>query len=110
MAGTGQQLLVTTFNNANTDNADHPQAYPGPFPDASNPARTEATENNTLGYNQYAFGGVPGVYDSIYRIEKSFSHTDPNLSLVFSGKDMNTDGNGIDDEAWGIDNLVITGE
>ncbi len=104
---TGQKLLVTTFDNANDDPAGNPQSYPGAYPADSNPARTGATANNSLGF-QYNNGGVTGIYDAIYHLEENFSHTATSLSLIFSGKDLNSDG--INDDAWGLANVKVRGD
>ncbi|MBI4641049.1 MAG: Ig-like domain-containing protein, partial [Candidatus Tectomicrobia bacterium] len=88
--GGGPTLLNTTFNIVGTD-----QAFPGMYPGASNPARTGAVENNTLGYGFYG--------DSVYHLSFTFPHSATPLILNFSGSNLQ----GISDESWGIDNVTI---
>jgi hypothetical protein len=55
----------------------YPDNYFAPKP-TQNPAFTGATEVETLGYNLY------GAYrDSVYHLEYTFDHIDPNLVLDF---------------------------
>ncbi|MBE9220315.1 LamG-like jellyroll fold domain-containing protein, partial [Dolichospermum flos-aquae] len=89
----GQTLLNTTFSlYLGASN----QAYPGTFGTVTYPARTGATENNTLGYY---YGG-----DSVYRISSTFQAPSSNLKLNFAGSGLE----GIDNESWGLDNVKVT--
>ena len=92
----GSTLLNTTFSNR--DFAGDTQAYPGSYPGNSNPARTGAAENNTLGY--FIFGRT---MDSVYELSFTFGHSASSLNLDFSGIGLQH----IGDEGWGLDNLEI---
>jgi hypothetical protein len=92
----GPDLLSTTFSVFDGTKPmhsfrDYPQAYPGDYPDL-NPARTGASENDTLGY----FEG-----DSVYSMSFSFLHAGP-LVIDFAG-----DFPDFDPEEWGIDNVAV---
>ena len=90
----GPTLSHTTF-------ANHPwqrQAYPGTHPGGNNPARTGATENNTLGYR---FDNEP--MEAVYRLSFNFDHSGSALVLNFSGSGLQDLG----DESWGLDNVVV---
>ncbi|GCL41923.1 beta strand repeat-containing protein [Dolichospermum planctonicum] len=89
----GQTLLNTTFSlYLGASN----QAYPGTFGTVTYPARTGATENNTLGYY---YGG-----DSVYRISSTFQAPSSNLIINFAGSGLE----GIYNESWGLDNVKVT--
>ena len=90
----GRTLLHTTFTNW----PDFTQAYPGAFPEDDYPARTEATEVNSLGYQ---FEGVP--MDSVYRLIFSLRHAEDDLTLIFSASGLQT----LADESWGLDNVEV---
>ena len=99
----GTALIHTTFNNHDFNN--WPQAYPGSYPSGDYLARTGAVENNTLGYT---WGGY-GVIDSVYHPVITFDHFAGNLELAFSSSlvDWNPP-IGIDNESWGLDNIVVS--
>jgi hypothetical protein len=97
----GPTLLHTTFSNV----PGHPQAYPGPFFGTYNPcnpspaaglpfnaAGTGAAEKNTLGYS----------LDSVYRLNYTFAHTGPSLTLKFSSSVTSPD-----KEMFGLDNVRV---
>ena len=87
-------LLHTTFDNITTDPGkvqNYPDTYPGP----SHPARTGATEQDTLGYTFYG--------DAIYYLEYTFSHAGASLQAAFTGINLQ----GISDESWGLDNVLV---
>ena len=86
-------LLNTTFSTYTT------QAYPGSV-GSSNPARSGAVENNTLGYTH----SVLGPADSVYHLSFSLPHSADSLILNFTGSGLQE----ISDESWGLDNLTIT--
>jgi len=88
----GAMLLDATFSSYTT------QSYPGARSD-SFPPRTNAAENDTLGYVTPGGGGA----DSVYHVEFTFDHQDPTLMLDFNGLGLVTSG----DETWGVDNVVI---
>jgi len=88
----GSTLLHTTFSNFTN------QAYPDTYPGGNFPARTGATENNTLGYI-----GFGRTMDSVYRLSFTFSHSASSLGLNFSASGLQH----LADENWGIDNIVI---
>ncbi|NTX08079.1 SBBP repeat-containing protein [Myxococcus sp. CA040A] len=81
-------LLDTTFSNTRSS-----QSYPGNYP-AVNAAGAGAFERNTL---LYPMG------DSVYRLKYTFNHSATNLTLSFAAADLS----GINEEAWGLDNVEI---
>lgn len=88
----GATLLDATFSSYFS------QSYPGNRFD-SFPPRTNADENDTLGYSRPGFGGG----DSVYHIEFTFDHQNSSLILDFNGLGLQTFGN----QTWGIDNIQI---
>ena len=84
----GKLLQQTTFSNT------HPQAYPGSYPGASNPAGTAATGFDTLDYDA----------DTTFHLSFPVRYTGRvvNFSATASGLDD------LDDESWGIDNVVAS--
>ncbi|MDA7657644.1 hypothetical protein N8737_02975 [Verrucomicrobia bacterium] len=83
----GEILIRTTFSNGAPYAAG--QSYPDDF-DADDTSRFDAfsgaLEIGSLGYG----------LDSVYQIERTFSHSDAALVLEFSGV-------GVTDESWGLD-------
>ncbi|MDY6782129.1 MAG: filamentous hemagglutinin N-terminal domain-containing protein [Cyanobacteriota bacterium] len=106
----GSRLFYTTFSHTLPRNL--PQSYPAAY-NSSNPvnnlARTGAIErDNSLGYffdSPSARRIVP--VDSVYRLNRSFSHSDSQLQLDFFKFSPNGD-NRISDESWGLTNVNIT--
>ena len=94
----GQTLLLTTFDNQDFF-ADHFQAYPDLYPYGSNPPRTGAKENNTLGYE---FSDRP--MDSVYFFSFIVPHSSTKLELTFTANGLMQE---ISDESWGIDNVAF---
>lgn len=94
----GQSLLLTTFDNQDFY-SDHSQAYPGNYKEGSNPPRTGAKENNTLGY---FFSNRQ--MDAIYLLGFTIPHSSDSLELTFSANGLMSD---LSDEGWGIDNVAI---
>ncbi|MHB9024325.1 MAG: type II secretion system protein [Armatimonadota bacterium] len=94
----GQALIHTTFG---METSSPGQAYPGSFPGATNPLRTGAVANDSLGY---LYNGTP--MDSTYHLTYTFEHTGGNLRLVFSASGLED----ISNESWGIDNIQVSGE
>jgi len=103
----GPTLVHATFTNYE-ENSSFRQSYPDPYPDGDYPARTGAAENNILGYpsntgTQYQ--------DSIYHIERTFSHSSDSIQFLFSGILTQPSGtDNINDESWGLDNVTVTPE
>jgi hypothetical protein len=98
----GTVLQRSTFSNL----SENPNGEGQSFPDEYNPTNVTrflpfkgATETNTLGF---LWGASPK--DAVYRIQKSFVHTNANLVLEFSGIGLQ----GIGDESWGLDNVSVT--
>ncbi|MEW6159009.1 MAG: hypothetical protein AB1813_16415 [Verrucomicrobiota bacterium] len=87
----GPTLLNTSFSN--TGESGNRQSYPQPVPFGNNAARTGAAANNTLGYGS----------DSIYNLTYEFAHTASRLVIKFIG----TPTQGIEDESWGLDNILV---
>jgi len=94
----GQSLLRTTFDNQDYY-SDHSQSYPANFGEGSNPPRTGANENNTLGYK---FDNRP--MDAIYVFSFTIPHSLTTLQLSFKASGLTAD---FLDEGWGIDNVYI---
>jgi hypothetical protein len=93
----GPILLQTTFSN--TDLPGFEQSYPDPWNPLSpvaNAPRTGAFAINTLGF--FAEG------DTTYRLMLPVTPTSSNLSLRFSGFNLQD----FPDENWGIDNVIVT--
>ena len=90
--------LHTSFSNWN-DAYSFPQSYPGPYPAGDYPARTGAVEKGTLGYTWEKFTGM----DSVYHFTFHFLHTSADMTLTF--RDLGLQG--IQDEAWGLDNVNV---
>ena len=83
-------LLDTTFTNW----TQFTQNYPA----ANSPAKSGAVAVNTLGYFFQEF-----PMDATYRIRLTFEHSDPTLVLDFTGSSLQL----IEDESWGIDNVIV---
>ncbi|MDA2919342.1 PKD domain-containing protein [Desulfobacterota bacterium AH_259_B03_O07] len=92
----GPDLLPTSFCNTNVTT----QAYPDTFPGGSNPCRTEASENNTLGF---VLSPQFGVIDSVYQVSLTFPHSASSLTLDFSAL-VSFPG----DERWGLENVNVS--
>lgn len=74
------------------------QSYPGSYPRSSNPPRTGAEENDTLGYGEGGWG------DSVYHIVVIRSGLRGPATFRFVGNNLQ----GWDDEGWGLDNFRLT--
>lgn len=96
----GLRLLHTTFNNGPAESVAAGQAYPGTHPGNTNPARTGALENNTLGF---AVPGV-GVMDAVYQHIRTFPHTAGTLVLNFAASGLSAE---LGAESWGLDNVRV---
>jgi hypothetical protein len=102
----GPTVVQTTFNNGHPFTIGNGQAYPQSFGVGSNPARTGAAENNSLGYLFIdGIGRNFGPMDSVYHMQyDAFPHTDGSLKLNFTGIGLQ----GIADESWGLDNVTVS--
>src|SRR5262249_19168523 len=105
----GPTLLVTTFANADFPVGGPPPeprrpAYPGPFPGGGNPAPTRAAGDHTRGHTLfYASIGEERQVDSVYRLSFALPPTAGTVVINFSGVGLQ----GLDDESWGLDNVVV---
>ena len=68
------------------------------YPLAGVPPQTRAAAVNTLGYSFYG--------DSAYHIASVFPHSEDSLVLEFSSSLF--EGKGLEDESWGLDNVVVS--
>ncbi len=96
------ELLRTTFAIGSEDTRVGLQAYPGVGTDSNLlgwPGRTNAIENNTLGYLH------AGIYqrDAVWRLGASFTVDGPPTELIFRGEGLQS----LRDESWGIDNVDV---
>jgi filamentous hemagglutinin family protein len=102
------RLFDTTFSTTSRQNLT--QSYPSTYTSPNlinNPARTGAIErDNSLGYFfNSSIGRIP--LDSVYRLNRSFSHSNSQLQLDFFKLSRNGD-NRISDESWGLTNVNIS--
>lgn len=89
----GPTLLNTTFSTH--DYQSYPENY---STGASYEWNTGASEVGTLGYTHMPFT------NAIYHLEYTFSHSNSDLIINFAGINLQQ----IEDESWGIDNVVIS--
>ena len=87
----GPTLLHTTFGTHDP----RFQAYPGTYPGSSNEWDTGASEEDTLGYT---FTG-----NAVYNLCFTFPHSSGSLGLDFSATGLQ----GLGDESWGLDNVLV---
>ena len=92
MSVNGETIINTSFSNIYYN-----QAYPDNLP-ASNPPRSGVTA-----ITEFGFSTVWGD-DAIYHISRSLYHNSDSLNIVFSASNMEP----LDNESWGIDNILIT--
>jgi hypothetical protein len=85
----GPSLLHSSFANSSAI----PQAYPGPHRSNDWPGYTGALEVETLGYQP----------DSVYHLQFTFAHVSSSIQLEFQGSGLQ----GLTDESWGLDNLIL---
>lgn len=102
----GQTLLRTTFSN----NTGYPpfdrQSYPAPYLQGDYPARTGASENNTLGYTYpqiVSSGVIVQPADSVYEFSFRFWHESDSITFNFSANGLE----GLINETWGIDRITV---
>ncbi len=92
----------TTFSNWHPDTGPH-QAYPNTYPTGDYPARTGASENNTLGYT-FDEGQGPFAQDAVYELTTgTFAHSASTLTVAFGAVNLQS----ITDESWGIDDFEV---
>lgn len=96
----GPTLLHTTFSNGPPGTNQPSQAYPGTYPGAANTYMSGADETYSLGYFRNT---TEGVMDAVYDLSFVFPHVGSSVQLVFSTSSLQ----GLPDEAWGIDNVVV---
>lgn len=96
-ASLNQPLLTTTFSNVDASTQSYPGNYYGEVG-----AYVGAVNTDTLGYTN---DGWLGVADATYSLGSAwgFGATDSDLILTFTVIGLQ----GLADESWGIDNLVI---
>lgn len=87
----GPVLLHTTFSNTLS-----PQAYPGAHPGENFPARTGASENNTLNFNL--------LPDSVYHLSFTLPHAAHAARFDFTGA---PEANPAFYKRWGLDNVEV---
>jgi hypothetical protein len=100
----GATLLNTSFSNNAGEAPFDRQAFPGTV-GADNPARSGASENNTLGF---LFQGA--VRDSVYRFADAGALTfnySPSLGDLVLEFTSTQDGPISNDESWGVDNVQV---
>ena len=92
-------LLSTTFSL--TDNK---QAYPQTYPSSlAWGGAAGAAERGTLGYS-YGSSADWGS-DAVYRLQFEFQHSSKTLTVNFAGSGLE----GVQNEAWGLDNVLVRG-
>jgi hypothetical protein len=92
--------LQTTFANVTGLTQSYPDSFGGPGPTANHPAKTGASEVNTLGYLPFTVSG-----DAVYHLSFRAPVTDGDLE--FSVRDI-SNGAGLADESWGLDNVRVS--
>jgi hypothetical protein len=124
-----QNLMVTSFSTHDLNNSEvRTQSYPGSYPYDQFHYGAGASKTNNLGYTNWAprfgftsFGSMvtnkfgyywkpnSGVvssllFDTTYRIRHAFPNNSESIKLVFG---CSSPENRIDDESWGLDNIVV---
>jgi hypothetical protein len=87
-------LLRTTFTNKD----ELRQAYPDAYPGGDNPATSGASARSILGY---------AAGDAIYHLRFAYPHTGSSIALTFAAE-LRDRFPTLENESWGIDNVVIT--
>jgi len=90
----GLPFILTTFRNETPGDGDGFQAYPDFWPGGEHPARTGASENDTLGYDA----------DAVYHLSYTIPHTAGDVVYYFFGFPD------LAEEDWGLDNVSVTPE
>jgi hypothetical protein len=91
----GPVLLDTTFSNNPKTNKDG--SYQN-YPVVGSAPWSGALQAGTLGYQVF-------FKDAIYRLQYKFPHTNANLTIHFTSSLF--EGKGTNDEAWGLDNVIL---
>lgn len=103
-----RNTFLTTFDYwYSQDNPDHSQDFPSPYSGSQTgkfPPRTNAVSNNTLGFT---FSGTNEVLDSTYRLCFKVPHSADSAEIVFYGSELENSNSKLEDESWGIDNVMI---
>lgn len=105
----GPTLLWHTFSNVPDDPgyADEckVQSFPSPVAGDRASAMTGALLQNKLGY---IFGRTMRTpMDSVYRISITFPHAADAIAFTFAGGGLQPIMDGVNDESWGLDNLLV---
>ena len=97
----GPTLLHASFsNNPKIQSDGSEQSYPDSLESGKlHPPQSGAANVGTLGYDSF-------FKDSIYTMHYTFPHEGPSLRLHWSSSLF--EGKGTEDEAWGLDNVVVT--
>jgi len=105
----GLELVNATFSNLDFNSPNivkeaQTQSYPSLLPGESHPARTGATENNTLGFDWPLNNLGPQPVDSVYKMTFTLPHTAGSVQFNFAGAEGLQPA---DDECWGLDNVKV---
>jgi hypothetical protein len=95
----GQVLIDTSFSNCDRES----QAYPWPLGVGSSYAYSGAQATGSLGYGLICYY-TEGVGDSTYHFQVTVNHALPAATFTFEAVGLQT----LDDESWGLDNVVVT--
>lgn len=103
----GSSYIYTTFSNApcSPGNFCTPQAYPANYPNNENNPRTGAY---SVGYPGYCSNKSDPTGTTLYKITKTFKHSESTLKLTCLDKLVQP--NAPDekcDESWSVDNIAI---
>lgn len=90
----GPRLMHTTFVNR-PNLSSRKQSYPDEYGISDFQPLVGAAKKNTLGYIFYN-----QISDSIYHVERTFSHSDKSVKIAFAATN-------IDDEQWGLDDVKV---
>jgi hypothetical protein len=107
--GVGTALHATFFNNAQDEDALSPmQSYPDRFPLGFHVGYTGANEVRSLGFVE-SVEGRQYPRDAVYRLKFTFAHDKDELEVVLTGQPTPQGyvRSLIEDERWGIGNLVV---
>jgi hypothetical protein len=89
-------LLTTTFSTYGPA-----QAFPDSYPGGDHPWGTGSLEQNTLGYPTDTWDN-----DFVYHLSYTIPHSSGSVSFSFSGWNLQ----GVADESWGLDDVVVAGD
>ncbi|GEM_PF-3068751 len=109
ISGVGTMLHSTFFNNDEGDAAElELQSFPVFYPAGRHKAYSGAAESRTLGFTE-TWNGDALRRDAVYRIRATFAHVGAKLEIVLTGLTV-PQGDArtlLEDERWGIGNLVV---